>query len=224
MEAGRIRGEKERKRGGGACKSSFPAADLEVPETGSARSGLQPMRSLWRPGILDGLRSAVVRGVLLAVTLLLAAALLSVIARRGSPVPQPVAFNHQKHTRDLGLQCEFCHPYVRTGAHAGLPDAARCSLCHSVPQGESKEAARVTELIAQGDPLQFNKLFGLPADVFYTHRRHVGIAELECRNCHGAIAETERPPERPLVRVSMDFCLECHRKQGQTLDCNACHR
>ncbi len=97
-------------------------------------------------------------------------------------------------------------------------------MCHSTRQGTSEEAARVTELIEQGDSLRFNKLFRLPDHVFYTHRRHVGIAELECQNCHGAIASTERPPKRALVEVTMDFCMDCHREQGETLDCNACHR
>ena len=146
------------------------------------------------------------------------------VASRGSPVPQPVAFNHKKHTQELELNCEFCHEYVRTSAHSGLPDVATCSVCHQVRQGTSTEAAKVTELIAEGDRLQFNKLFRLPPHVFYTHRRHVGIAELECDNCHGAIADTERPPDRPLMRITMEFCMDCHREQGQTLDCNACHR
>ena len=155
--------------------------------------------------------------------LLLAAVVVPLVALRSS-VPQPIAFNHRKHTEDLGLSCEFCHAHVRRGAHAGLPDANTCSMCHTVPQGTSEEAARVTELIAQGDPLQFNKLFRLAPHVFYTHRRHVELGELECQTCHGAIAETERPPSRPLVKVTMDFCIDCHREQGQTLDCNACHR
>jgi hypothetical protein len=130
------------------------------------------------------------------------------VARRGTAVPQPVEFNHRKHTEELGLNCEFCHARVRQGGHAGLPDAQTCSMCHSVPQGTSEEAARVTELITQGDPLRFNKLFRLDPHVFYTHRRHVAL----------------RPPRRPLVQVTMDFCMDCHREQGQTLDCNACHR
>ena len=155
--------------------------------------------------------------------LLLAAAVIPLVARRNS-VPQPIAFNHRKHTEDLGLSCEFCHAHVRRGAHAGLPDANTCSMCHTVPQGTSEEAARVTELIAQGDPLQFNKLFRLAPHVFYTHRRHVELGELECQTCHGAIAQTERPPSRAMVKVTMDFCIDCHREQGQTLDCNACHR
>jgi hypothetical protein len=143
---------------------------------------------------------------------------------RGPAVPQPIAFNHLKHAGELGLACDLCHKHVRTGAHAGLPDAGTCSMCHSTRQGNSAEAARVTELLEAGDPLLFNKLFRLPDHVFYTHRRHVGIAELECGNCHGPIAEMERPPERPLVPISMDSCMDCHRERGMPLDCNACHR
>ena len=156
--------------------------------------------------------------------LLLTAVIVPLVLRRGPAVPQPIAFNHRKHTEDLELECEFCHPYVREGAHAGLPDAETCSVCHAEVQGTSAEAARVTALLESGDPLRFNKLFRLPTHVFYTHRRHVGLGELDCRTCHGAIAETERPPPRPLVRISMDFCLDCHRRRGLTTDCDACHR
>jgi predicted CXXCH cytochrome family protein len=156
-------------------------------------------------------------GLLALVTLLL-------VTNHSSSVPQPVAFNHRRHTQDLGLGCDFCHRYVRSSAHAGLPDAQTCSICHSARQGTSEEAARVTELISAGDRLRFRKLFRLPAHVYYTHRRHVAIAGLECQKCHGAIAETERPPARPLVEVTMDFCLNCHRESEATLNCNACHR
>lgn len=146
------------------------------------------------------------------------------IAWSGSTVPQPVQFNHLKHTTELSLACTFCHPYAETGAHSGLPDAETCSICHSAPQGTSAEAARVTELLEAGDPLRFNKLFRLPDHVFYTHRRHVGVAELPCAGCHGDIAATEQPPARELVKVDMDFCMDCHREQEASLECNACHR
>ncbi|MDH3496011.1 MAG: cytochrome c family protein [Gemmatimonadota bacterium] len=155
---------------------------------------------------------------------LVVAVLVPVIARGGPRVPQPVAFNHRKHTQDLGLACDFCHRYVRTGAHSGLPDASTCSLCHSSPQGTSAEAARVTELLAAGDSLHFNKLFRMPDHVFYTHRRHVAIADLACATCHGDIDQTERPPPRALVTIDMAFCVSCHKAEGATLDCNACHR
>lgn len=154
----------------------------------------------------------------------LAALVIRLAVGREPPVPQPVQFNHLKHTQELQMTCDFCHKYVRTGAHAGLPGAETCSICHSSPQGTSEEAARVTELLSEGDPLRFAKLFRLADHVFYTHRRHVEIGGLECANCHGAIAETERPPPRPLIRVTMEFCLDCHRERGETLNCNACHR
>lgn len=161
----------------------------------------------------------------LVVSLIVLAALaFGVLTPRGPAVSQPVAFNHRKHTSDLGLGCEFCHQYVATGAHAGLPDAQICGACHQAQQGESPEAARVTELLARGDPLRFNKLFRLPSHVFYTHRRHAGIAKLECKACHGGIADTDRPPSRPLVRMRMSVCLRCHQSQGQSVDCVACHR
>ncbi len=162
--------------------------------------------------------------VLVVAVLLFVALAISFVAGREPAIPQPVAFNHLKHTQELQLACDFCHPYVSTGAHAGLPNADVCSMCHQTPQGTSEEAARVTELISDGDPLTFNKLFRLPSHVFYTHRRHVGIGELECANCHGAIADTERPPERPLVRVDMNFCMDCHQEHEETLNCVACHR
>ncbi len=164
------------------------------------------------------------RVVRVAVVVVLLAVAIGILLGREPAVPQPVAFNHLKHTQELQLTCEFCHKYVRQGAHAGLPDAETCSICHSTPQGTSEEAAKVTELISEGDPLRFTKLFRLPDHVFYTHRRHVEIGQLECVNCHGEIAETERPPPRALVRVTMEFCMDCHREREQTLDCNACHR
>ncbi|MFQ5703220.1 MAG: cytochrome c3 family protein [Gemmatimonadales bacterium] len=165
--------------------------------------------------------SVVTYGVVVILTLTMVAA---IVVRHDVSIEQPVAFNHKKHTKDLGLACQFCHQYVETGAHPGLPGVETCSMCHQVPQGTSEEAARLTKIITAGDSLQFNKLFRLPSHVFYTHRRHVGIAKLDCTNCHGSIAETERPPKRPLVRIKMKVCLDCHRKENQTVDCVACHR
>jgi Cytochrome c7 and related cytochrome c/Class III cytochrome C family len=161
---------------------------------------------------------------LLAVALLVAVTVPLVAGRRPPAVTQPIAFSHKVHTVDLQLGCTFCHKYVNTSAHSGLPDAQTCAMCHTIKQGESEEAARLTETLQAGDSLQFNKLFRLPDYVFYTHRRHVGIAELECTNCHGGIAETERPPERPLVNVKMALCVDCHEKREVTTDCTSCHR
>lgn len=139
-------------------------------------------------------------------------------------VAQPVAFNHRVHTERLKLECRLCHQYVTTGAHAGLPDTKTCALCHQVRQGTTAESARLTTLLAHGDTLVFRKLFHLAPYVFFTHGRHVGVAQLDCKNCHGAIALTDRPPARPLVTIRMAVCLGCHAQRGQSTDCVACHR
>jgi cytochrome c7-like protein len=171
------------------------------------------------------LRAAPRRRVALAIGLpLFFVVILLGIPLRTPPVAQPVAFDHRKHTQDLKLDCQFCHQYVTAGAHAGLPDGRVCVMCHQVRLGTSAEAARVTALLAGGDPLRFNKLFRLPPHVNFTHRRHVGIAKLPCQDCHGAIAQSERPPARPLVTIRMGVCLSCHQATGQPTDCVACHR
>jgi hypothetical protein len=144
--------------------------------------------------------------------------------RRQPPVIQPIAFNHKKHTQDLHLQCDFCHKYYKIGRHSGLPGAEVCGICHVVTLGKSPESAKVTELLKSGKPLQFKKLFRLPDYVYYSHRRHVEIAKLDCTNCHDGIADTEVPPQRPLIAIKMQFCLDCHKARGVTTDCTACHR
>ena len=143
---------------------------------------------------------------------------------RPAAVAQPVAFDHRMHTDKLKMQCQLCHQYVNTGAHAGLPSRSLCAMCHQVPQGTTAVAARLTMMIERGDSLRFNKLFHLPPHVFFTNRRHVAIAKIPCQTCHGTIAETQRPPKRALVRFRMQVCLDCHIEKGQSVDCVACHR
>lgn len=160
----------------------------------------------------------------LVVGALLVADISSLAARRRPAVSQPIAFSHRKHTADLQLGCDFCHRYFRVGRHSGLPGAETCGICHMAPLGESPEAARLMESLQGGEEVRFNKLFRLPDHVFYSHRRHVESGNLECALCHGGIADTEVPPERPLVAVDMAFCLDCHLARGVTTDCTACHR
>jgi hypothetical protein len=97
-------------------------------------------------------------------------------------------------------------------------------MCHSEPLTESPEERRIFELAEAGKDDVFKKLFRLADHTFYTHRRHVVVAKLECQTCHGDIATTTSPPERPQVRISMEFCLDCHERSGASSDCTGCHR
>jgi hypothetical protein len=96
--------------------------------------------------------------------------------------------------------------------------------CHSEALTKSTEEAKLREETQRGNPPVFRKLFHLPPHVYYSHRRHVVLGKLECVNCHGQIANTQTPPSRPLVQISMDFCTGCHAASKVTNDCKACHR
>ena len=137
---------------------------------------------------------------------------------------QPIAFNHQKHTGELGLECDACHEFLQVGQHAGLPALSTCLMCHEEAQTESPEEQKIRDLTAEGQDDVFRKLFRLADHAYYSHRRHAIVAEIPCATCHGAIAETTSPPERPLVRIDMPFCIECHERESVTTHCTACHR
>ncbi len=138
-------------------------------------------------------------------------------------VEQPIAFNHRKHAQELDLACNTCHEYFEKEAFSGLPTADVCGVCHSEPQGKSAEERRLVQLLKTGAPLEWKPLFLQPPHVYYSHRRHVIAARIECPVCHGAIASTVEPPTR-VTRLRMQDCLDCHRRRGAPTDCTTCHR
>jgi hypothetical protein len=139
-------------------------------------------------------------------------------------VAQPIQFNHQKHVGDLGLECATCHEYFSTSAHSGLPALTTCLACHDGTGTDSPEEKKLVDLGGRDPQPRFRKLFRLPDHVYYSHRRHVAVGGLQCETCHGGIATTTAPPSRPLVRITMSTCVNCHVEQKVTTDCTLCHR
>lgn len=139
-------------------------------------------------------------------------------------VIQPVQFNHQKHVKDVGLECASCHEYFGTSEHSGLPTLDLCESCHSEAITKTSEEQTLLKLIATKPQPSFQKLFRMPDHVRYSHRRHVSAGGLACEACHGAIADTTAPPSVPLQRITMDTCLDCHAERGVKSDCTDCHR
>lgn len=146
------------------------------------------------------------------------------LLRPTEAVPQPIAFNHRRHVEDAGVECDVCHEHYSTGQHSGLPALSLCLDCHDEPVTEEPEEQKLRDLAGAEDEVAFRKLFRLPDNVFYSHRRHVTIAGLECETCHGEIAATASPPPEPLIHVTMDFCLDCHERSGASDACTGCHR
>jgi hypothetical protein len=144
--------------------------------------------------------------------------------RPARAVIQPIAFNHQIHVEGLELECNTCHEVYESGRHAGLPSLEICTGCHEEADPNLPETARIVELVEAGENDVFRKLFKLADHAFYSHRTHVVQAGLKCESCHGEIAGTTAPPERPLRRISMEFCVDCHEREDVRSDCTTCHR
>jgi hypothetical protein len=141
------------------------------------------------------------------------------VARAG----QPIAFNHKKHVEELELACSTCHQFYEKETFSGLPGADICSSCHQEAVGKSKEEAKLVRLLQSGAPLEWTSLFRQPAHIFYSHRRHVVAARIQCATCHGSIAASTSPPQS-VRRLQMQDCLDCHRRSGVATDCTTCHR
>ncbi len=141
----------------------------------------------------------------------------------GETVRQPIKFNHKKHV-DMGIGCDTCHIYVKEQPFAGLPKIEICLGCHEAPITKSAEEEKIRDFKKRDIELRWTKLTNLPDYVYFSHRRHVGIAKLDCKGCHGDIAEMPVPPERALVSLKMGDCIDCHRKKKAKTDCIYCHR
>ncbi len=140
----------------------------------------------------------------------------------GRGAKQPIRFNHKTH-KEQGLECTMCHQYVRERTFAGSPRIEVCLECHEEPITESPEEAKIQQYAEEKKKIPWVPLDRMPKHVFFTHRRHVLVAGIQCETCHGKIGETVKPPSRPLKMLSMNDCMDCHRKTGADNDCLACH-
>jgi hypothetical protein len=147
-----------------------------------------------------------------------------VLAVTRNAVSQPIEFNHRLHIEDVGSECVDCHIYAVDGVRATIPNVDICAECHEEALGESAEEAKVVDHIAQGVPIPWRKIYRVPDHVYFSHRRHSGIAGIECKTCHGDVEQRVRPFTRAAVRTSMGRCMGCHDKEGVSNDCVACHR
>ncbi len=149
---------------------------------------------------------------------------LSVVGCSGPPVTQPIAFNHRLHTIENEMACDICHRYYAERAHSGRPVIAICLDCHEEALTDSPEEEKIRTFAEQGEEIPWRRIYVMPRHVRYSHARHVTGAGLECQTCHGSIGQAERPPSRPEVDLSMDFCVGCHWERGISTDCILCHR
>jgi len=140
----------------------------------------------------------------------------------GSKTDQPIAFNHKKHV-DQGLGCDTCHQHFKTQTFSGMPDISVCLECHKDAITKSPEEEKIRQFAKKKEEIPWKRIYGEPDHVFYSHRRHVVLGKIECKTCHGNIGESEKPPTRPYVDMTMGWCMRCHKVRKASNDCLTCH-
>lgn len=126
----------------------------------------------------------------------------------GVPVEQPVAFAHNLHAGQLGLDCRYCHTSVETEASAGIPPTETCMTCHSQIRVGAPALQAVQASWDAQRPIEWNRVHDMPDFVYFEHSAHVNNG-VGCSSCHGAVDEMggiwKSEP------MTMGWCLECHR-------------
>lgn len=143
-------------------------------------------------------------------------------------IAQPIPFNHRIHAAN-GIGCVDCHQGVLTGPRAGIPRVEVCMQCHEADITENPAAGPHVALVRlhakARTEIPWRRLHELPAHVYYSHRRHVAIARLDCSVCHDDIGQRTAPPAGPVARtLRMESCMACHEARGVENDCARCHR
>jgi hypothetical protein len=140
------------------------------------------------------------------------------------PVTQPFAFNHKIHLEN-DMKCAECHEGVNKEIFAGIPNTETCALCHDPPAGEGKlEGQFYKDYIEKNKKINWQRISRQPDHVFFSHRRHVVLAEISCERCHGKMGERMTPPKRPEVFLDMGDCIDCHQQSNVQSDCTSCHK
>ena len=140
-------------------------------------------------------------------------------------IVQPIDYNHKVHIEEAGAECADCHIYVEKMSSATLPSLEICQDCHEdEPMSDSPEEVRLLKYIEKELEIPWERIYKVPEHVYFSHRRHVLLGELECSNCHGNVAELSVPVDEPFLPVTMDNCIDCHKQHKVSNDCLSCHR
>ncbi len=145
---------------------------------------------------------------------------------RAPRVIQPIVFNHAVHVNEAGLQCAECHADAETHVYAGFPAKLVCLDCHDIDdeEGDHPEKDKLFAFDDDAHEIPWERVAVTAPDVFFSHRRHVRAAKLDCLVCHADQPTLSKPPSTARLVMSMDACIACHEENNASSDCLACHR
>ena len=148
---------------------------------------------------------------------------------------QPIQFSHKHHAGLYEIDCQYCHTGTDRSPSAGVPSVQLCMGCHQQfgPAYDELEGIRtLKDHWERKVPIEWEQVHRLPEYVQFQHRAHVQ-AGFECQDCHGPVEEMDKlyltpdtkwwPWLLPTQKLEMGWCVQCHRENGATQDCLACH-
>jgi c(7)-type cytochrome triheme protein len=141
-------------------------------------------------------------------------------------VEPQLRFSHKVHAEQA--ECEGCHSTVKTSAKAGEPKLSVCLVCHdsmqsTEPQNQIEEKKLLTYYAKLNKEIHWPYLGSLAPGVFFSHKVHVVEAELDCKDCHGDIAQTDALPKKLPYPYNHTLCGQCHDTSQDMNGCKTCH-
>ncbi|NBB83398.1 MAG: ammonia-forming cytochrome c nitrite reductase subunit c552 [Alphaproteobacteria bacterium] len=129
---------------------------------------------------------------------------------------QPVAYSHEVHVGQLGIDCRYCHTSVEDAGFAAIPPTSTCMNCHHAIQKNSEKVLPIRESYEQGTPILWAKVHDLPDYAYFNHAVHVN-AGVSCVECHGRVDRMGEAGVHTVESLSMAWCIECHRNPTDKL-------
>lgn len=136
---------------------------------------------------------------------------------------QPVAFSHDIHVTQLGMDCRYCHTTVEDASMAAVPATETCMNCHHAVEagsraGSREDVAKIREAFESGESMDWTRVHDLPGYAYFDHSVHVN-AGVSCVSCHGRVDRMDGGEDRvhQVNSLSMGWCLDCHRNPEEHL-------
>jgi hypothetical protein len=138
----------------------------------------------------------------------------------GASPRQPLPFSHRAHSA-LNLKCAECHQTAADGRAAGLPPVPLCMKCHISVKADSPAIVALAGFFKRKEAVPWARLYRLPDFVSFSHKRHVGKAEISCAACHGDVKSQDVAAKEK--SIGMQSCMACHDQRKANNNCDACH-
>jgi hypothetical protein len=148
---------------------------------------------------------------------------------------QPIQFSHKHHSGLYQIDCLYCHAGAERSRAAGVPSVELCMGCHELFPASYDEFEGIRVLKdhwVRKAPIEWLQVNRLPEHVKFRHNRHLR-AGVACQTCHGPVEQMDKvsltpdthwwPWLLPTQKLEMGWCINCHRNNGATQDCYACH-